>query len=74
MDLEMPEMDGYGALNEIRKQNADIPAIAFTAAVFDNMKENLMKNGFDDYLQKPFRPEDLQSKLVAFSGLLAKRA
>ncbi|MGQ0740418.1 MAG: ATP-binding protein [Bacteroidota bacterium] len=74
MDLEMPEMDGYGALNEIRKMNADIPAIAFTAAVFDNMEEQLLKSGFDDYLQKPFRPEDLQAKLVAFSGLLAKRA
>ncbi|HKC37461.1 MAG TPA: ATP-binding protein, partial [Chitinophagaceae bacterium] len=37
MDLEMPEMDGYGALNEIRKTNTDIPAIAFTASVFENM-------------------------------------
>lgn len=74
MDLEMPEMDGYGALDAIRKLNAGIPAIAFTAAVFDNMKENLSGFGFNDYLQKPFRPEDLQSKLVAFSAGVRKSA
>jgi signal transduction histidine kinase/CheY-like chemotaxis protein len=74
MDLDMPEMDGYGALDAIRKMNPNIPAIAFTAAVFDNMKESLRSSGFDDYIQKPFRPEDLHSKLVAFSGNLGKSA
>ncbi len=74
MDLEMPEMDGYGALAEIRKINPNIPAIAFTAAVFDDMKSNLMKSGFDGYLQKPFRPEDLQATLVTNSALQRKRA
>lgn len=67
MDLEMPEMDGYGALNAIREKNTNIPAIAFTAAVFDNMKESLISKGFNDYIQKPFRPQDLQSKLIQFS-------
>ena len=74
MDLEMPEMDGYGALHAIRGINATIPAIAFTAAVFDNMKESLINSGFDDFIQKPFRPQDLQAKLVAFSTGLVKIA
>lgn len=67
MDLEMPEMDGYGALNEIRKVNERIPAIAFTAAVFENMKEKLTASGFNDYIQKPFQPEDLHARLVKFT-------
>lgn len=75
MDLEMPEMDGYEALNEIRKINAGIPAIAFTAAVFENMQESLVKCGFNDYIQKPFKPQDLQAKLVAFTtGEIKKSA
>jgi signal transduction histidine kinase len=74
MDLEMPEMDGYGALKAIRGLNATIPAIAFTAAVFDNMKESLLSQGFNDFIQKPFRPQDLQAKLVAFSAGLVKIA
>jgi CheY-like chemotaxis protein/two-component sensor histidine kinase len=74
MDLEMPEMDGYGALNAIRGINSTIPAIAFTAAVFDNMKESLKNSGFNDFIQKPFRPQDLQAKLVAFSQGLVMSA
>jgi CheY-like chemotaxis protein len=74
MDLDMPEMDGYGALAAIRKINRAIPVIAFTAAVFENMKENLLNCGFDDFVQKPFRPEELHSKLVFFSDYITKRA
>jgi len=74
MDLEMPEMDGYGALSEIRQLNDGMPAIAFTAAVFENMKEKLMESGFNDYIQKPFRPKDLQAKLVEFTHKLSKTA
>src|SRR5438105_6300025 len=64
IDLDMPVMDGYQALAEIREKNKNIPAIAFTAAVLPNMKEHLTNNGFDDFLQKPFRPEDLH-KIIA---------
>jgi PAS domain S-box-containing protein len=74
MDLEMPEMDGYGALSEIRKANGTIPAIAFTAAVFENMREKLTASGFNDYIQKPFQPEDLHLRLAKYSGTLQKRA
>ena len=74
MDLEMPEMDGYCALNEIRRTNADIPAIAFTASVFENMREKLAACGFNDYIRKPFKPEDLHFKLAKFFSGLTKRA
>lgn len=70
MDLDMPEMDGYEALQAIRKINSGIPAIAFTAAVFENMKDKLVSCGFNDYIQKPFRPEELHSKLLTlYRGL-----
>ena len=74
MDLEMPEMDGYTAIQEIRKVNTHIPAMAFTAAVFDDMQKKLTDNGFNDFIQKPFRPEDLFAKLVKYSPGLAKSA
>jgi signal transduction histidine kinase len=68
LDLEMPEMDGYNALQRIRSVNRQIPAIAFTAAVFDNMKEKLIGSGFSDYIQKPFLPNDLYQKLQAWAA------
>lgn len=63
IDLDMPIMDGYEALAEIRKINKDIPAIAFTAAVIPQMKEYLASKGFNDFLQKPFHPENLNRKI-----------
>jgi signal transduction histidine kinase len=71
IDLEMPEMDGITALAEIRKLNKVIPAIAFTAAVYEDMRIDLMKKGFMDVVPKPFRPEDLHNKI---QRLIAHRA
>jgi signal transduction histidine kinase/CheY-like chemotaxis protein len=69
IDLEMPEMDGYQVIEEIRKTNADIPVIAFTAAVYDDMQTDLISKGFTDYIQKPFRPEDLHRKLSQYASV-----
>lgn len=64
IDLEMPEMDGATALREIRKLNHNIPVVAFTAAVYDNMQEDLLQKGFTDFIHKPFRPVELHSKIT----------
>ena len=64
LDLEMPEMDGATALQEIRKVNSSIPAMAFTAAVYDNMHLDLLSKGFNDFIHKPFRPEELHNKIL----------
>jgi signal transduction histidine kinase/ActR/RegA family two-component response regulator len=66
LDLEMPEMDGHSALKEIRKSQPQIPAIAFTAAMYPNIKEQLAEKGFDDFVSKPFRPEELYKKIQQF--------
>jgi signal transduction histidine kinase/CheY-like chemotaxis protein len=66
MDLEMPVMDGYTAIKEIRKLDSNIPVIAFTAALYDNMILDLKEKGFDDYLHKPFNPTDLYNKISKY--------
>ena len=68
IDLEMPEMDGITALKEIRKLHPSVPAIAFTAAVYEDMKMDLMKKGFMEVVPKPFRPEDLHNKIQKLVG------
>ncbi len=72
MDLEMPEMDGYTAIKEIRKIDSTIPVIAFTAALYDNMAADLKNKGFDDYLHKPFNPKDLYNKISQYSTALVQ--
>ena len=63
----MPVMDGYEAICEIRKLDADIPAIAFTASVFENMKTRLVNAGFNNFISKPFRPEELHKMIETYA-------
>lgn len=71
MDLEMPIMDGYTAIHEIRKLDPNIPVIAFTAALYDNMITDLKQKGFDDYMHKPFNPIDLYNKISKYQFSLS---
>jgi signal transduction histidine kinase/CheY-like chemotaxis protein len=70
LDLEMPEADGYTVLAEIRKLYPTIPAMAFTAAVFENIQTSLLQKGFDDFILKPFAPQELNAKLFKQKELL----
>ena len=67
LDLEMPVMDGYQAIEEIRKIDPRVPVIAFTASVFDDMKNVLLAAGFNDFISKPFRPEELHHKIATYA-------
>jgi signal transduction histidine kinase/CheY-like chemotaxis protein len=69
VDLDMPVMDGFELLDNIRKDNKEIPVIAFTAAVFENIQAQLINKGFNDYISKPFRPEDMHEKLARFMAV-----
>lgn len=65
IDLEMPVMDGKAAVKKINSLGKQLPTIAFTAGVYENMEQDLLKQGFTDYLLKPFMPDDLYRKIVA---------
>ena len=72
LDIEMPLMDGYTALAEIRKIDMNIPVIAFTAALYEKMEEDLFSRGFSDYILKPFRPRDLYDKIAKYDPFLSQ--
>jgi signal transduction histidine kinase len=72
IDLEMPEMDGYTALKKIRIMDQNIPAYAFSAAVYENIEDDLLQKGFTGFIPKPFKQEDLYQKLESVKTLSAK--
>lgn len=60
LDLEMPEMNGYIAINELKKINDQAKIIAFTANIPDSdFSQKLYGLGFDDIISKPFNKEIL---------------
>ena len=59
MDLQMPEMDGYTATRKIRKFDQHTPIIALTASVSTDVREKIAECGMQDYVSKPFNPDDL---------------
>jgi CheY-like chemotaxis protein len=70
MDIQMPEMDGFEATGLIRQQEgcAGIPIIAMTAHAMDGYREKCLAGGMDDYVTKPFEPEELFAVLSRFIG------
>ena len=69
MDIQMPLMDGYEATQAIRKMEGDgrrTPVLAMTAHA--NIKENerYKDYGMDDFVLKPFEPEQLFHKISTY--------
>lgn len=64
MDLQMPVMDGITTAAAIRKIDSDIPIIALTASATNTTIEQAKEAGMNDYIIKPFYPNDLIYKIL----------
>lgn len=64
MDVMMPELDGFSAIKEIRKEY-DIPAIVLSARGEEYDKLHGFDLGIDDYVVKPFSPKELIMRVNA---------
>ncbi|KAA2244852.1 response regulator [Chitinophaga agrisoli] len=64
MDIQMPEMDGYSTTRRLRTQGVTTPVIAMTAAAIKGEREKCLQSGMNDYISKPFVPEELFMKIL----------
>ena len=68
MDIQMPRMDGYRAVAEIRRlkepSKSNLPIIALTASAYVTEKEKAQLFGMTDHIGKPFSPEEMIEKIT----------
>lgn len=70
LDLQMPELDGFEVAKAIRnhskEEKRNLPILALTATSLNEVKSELEGAGFNDYIPKPFSPEELYEKIIKF--------
>ena len=67
MDLHMPDLNGFEASKQIRSYHPQIPIIAMTADAFEETRELTAQAGMNDFISKPFDPDDLFNKLANYA-------
>ncbi len=63
LDIKLPGMNGYEVLKAIRENNSHIPIIAQTAFVIGEERKKAIDSGFDEFLAKPYKKNDLLNRI-----------
>lgn len=75
-DIQMPEMDGYELIEEIRRSGffRDIPVIMISNLETSDARIKALQLGADDYMMKPFNPVELELRVQSLLKRVAKSA
>ena len=65
MDIQLPGIDGYAALEQIRgnRATANIPVVALTAFAMARDRDRVLSSGFDGYLEKPINVREFPTEV-----------
>jgi DNA-binding response OmpR family regulator len=76
LDLMLPYLSGYQVLIEARKSPAwaDVPVIVVTARTLEMDAVRALETGADDFVRKPFQPEELLARIRRAIELSRRRA
>jgi CheY-like chemotaxis protein len=69
MDIKMPVLNGFEALNKLKQLNLRIPVIAVTAYAMSGDRELALDAGFTDYIAKPYEPKSMINKIYSHLNL-----
>lgn len=67
LDLGLPDIDGQEVCQVIRQVPLSTPILVLSGVSDIDSKVVLLDSGADDYLTKPFKPDELQARLYALS-------
>jgi PAS domain S-box-containing protein len=66
MDIQMPVMDGFEAIMEIRRLGYQLPVIALTAHALKEQRQQCLEKGFNSHITKPVNRDALITLLLQF--------
>jgi DNA-binding response OmpR family regulator len=64
LDVTMPNLDGPGMLAKMREAGNRTPVLMLTSESKKSIMVDVMKAGIEDYILKPFKPEELKAKVL----------
>lgn len=73
LDIMMPGIDGFETLRRIRR-NGDTPVLMLSARMTDADRIRGFDNGADDYVVKPFNPDELVARVEAILRRTARKS
>ena len=70
LDIAMPQMDGYATARKLKgdSRTQHIPILAATAKAMPGDREKCLESGCDEYIAKPFTPQELGKKIKEMLG------
>ena len=68
LDVMMPRLTGLEVTERIRAEGKQMPIVLLTARVQDEDLARGFEAGADDYIRKPFSPEDLRARVQTILG------
>ena len=70
MDIWMPELDGVGAVRQLRQEHgADLKLVAVTASVLSHERQLYLDAGFDEFVAKPVNEEQIYAVMAEWLGV-----
>lgn len=74
LDIQMPVLDGFAVLGEMRRDPrlAHIPVVALTAFAMRGDRQKALAAGFNDYITKPIEGAALRKRVEALLGAPTK--
>jgi CheY-like chemotaxis protein len=75
MDVQMPEMDGFEAMQRLRawerRTGGHLPVVAMTAYAMKGDRELCLSRGADDYISKPIQPAEVYTVIARLTAAAA---
>jgi len=68
MDMQMPELDGYGATSKLRTMGCNVPIIALTAHAMAEDRARCIRAGCTDYITKPVDRAEMLAMVAKYLG------